>query len=754
VKARTFRGLHRIHQYQVGDLLLEADRIVPAAPVMLSTRGIPAAKVGDETVDSFLSKIKAQSEDYPALKEVLQFLKFSPEDVEAYYESISTTIKITAGCVTIVGAVITVVHLVDELFGPDKEAKSLSYLKHIAQRVDQIYGYLAANDRRGLYDDTVEWRGNLENVRNAVKNSRASRSPLNLKALVDLKTPLDSNLLKMLDPRNGDIAFQRVTYGYSAGYAGTTDTGHWIDCAVSPFMTLTDGKSINYRDPANELQAPIWDPGHYVDMLAGCLTDRMLLVAVTEPAFRSTNYDRLALENLLAGLTAFLNKWRASLIVANPLIGLNGGGHLQHPNSQAPMGIPIGAVDPVTGISFFNSFWLESDWGWVATYEGSIEAKGEADYSDIKNPALAYKRAINLQPRLLEAAIRASGIGHFAELRARLQDVLARYTTGSDFVDLPNATFNLIQMNGPAAQIETVNLGFIGKYSKHPDKQYQGTRYTQIVEKRFRFAMPLRAEVSLIQLGYRIEIANRSIPLIPFSVAPGDGSPVARFPTQPISQEIRIDDWLIYDVYQSSLFSEADEDRFEGVNPPSGPAILIQTRAFPGERIFLNERRGPIALKVDVTFETDYNNPAQPFVGHANVTIRNIDPVAYPGGIILPIAVYETRVGLNNDPEEVPADSMTIHIAPSFLVVGREYFTDRREGLETMNQIFGGLSEKYAISVQPGLPIGPEWQVRRRAVEEVAKDQAIRRLLDAEPEVTQAVVRRFMLPTPVRSHHG
>jgi hypothetical protein len=217
------------------------------------------------------------------------------------------------------------------------------------------------------------------------------------------------------------------------------------------------------------------------------------------------------------------------------------------------------------------------------------------------------KRALDQQPRLLEGAIRASGIGHFAELRARLQDVLARYTTGSDVVELPDATFNLIQMNGPAAQVENVTLGFIGKYSQHPDKQYPGTLH-QTLKKRFRFAMPLRADVSLIQLGYRMEIAGRSITLIPFSVAPGDGSPVTRFPTQPITLEIRIDDWQIYDVYQSGLFSAADEDRLEGVEPPSGLAWLVQVRRFPGERIFLNERPGPVALNVDVTFETDYNN--------------------------------------------------------------------------------------------------------------------------------------------------
>lgn len=742
MKASSFRNVPRIHQYQVGDILLEADRNAPG-PIILSTRGGEPASITNEKVDEFLNAIKAKSEDYPALKSALQFLKFSPADIQAYYDALSTTISFTAGCITIVGAVITIIDMFKDLFGPETEDKSLKYLKHISQRVDQIYGYLGANDRRGLYDETVEWRADLENVRNAVKNARASRSPLNRQALVDLKPDLDANLVKMLDPKNADIAFQRATYGYNGG-------AHWIDAAVSPFLTLTDGTSINYREAAAELQTGIWDPGHYLDMLTGCLTDRMLLVAITEPTFRSTNYDRRALENILSGLTMFLNKWRASLVVANPLVGLNGGGHLQHPNFSAPIGIPIGAVDPVSGLSFFISYWQGFDR--VDTWEWSLAAKGSPDYTEARDPALAYRKAMDLQPRFLEGTIRASGIGRFAEFRSRLQDVLARYTTGSDFVDLPNPTFNLVQMNGPAAQVEQVNLGFIGKYSKNPDKQYDGQRYTQTLEKHFRFAMALRADVSLIQLGYRMEIANVSVPLIPFSVAPGDDSSVIRFPTEPISTEIRLSDWQVYDVYQSGLYSESDEDRFEGIEPSVSP-FIAKVKRFPSERIFLNERRGPIALKVDITFDTDYNNPNQPYVGHANVTIRNLDPAACPGGIILPVKVFETRVGVNNEPEEVPADSMTIHIVPSFLVVGRGYFEDRREGLETMEQIFGGVSDKYAISVQRGIPIGPEWKVRRKAWEEVAKDRAIRKFVEAEPEVGQAIFRRVMPPTPVRSPH-
>jgi hypothetical protein len=266
--------------------------------------------------------------------------------------------------------------------------------------------------------------------------------------------------------------------------------------------------------------------------------------------------------------------------------------------------------------------------------------------------------------------------------------------------------------------------------------------------------MPLRTDVSHIQLGYRMEIAGKNIPLIPYSAAPADGSPGLRFPTQPISTEIRIEDYPVYDVYQSRLFSEYDEDRFEGIEEPSEPMFVTRFRVAPGERIFLNQRTGSIALKVDVTFETDFQNPAQPFVGHANVTIRNIDPAVHPGGIILPVTVYETRVALDEGQEEVPADNMTIHTVPSFLVVGKDYFNDRREGLETMNAIFGGINERYAISVRPDVPIGPEWQIRRRAAEEVVKDRAISRLLETQPEIAQSVVKRFMPPTPVRGHHG
>ena len=79
-------------------------------------------------------------------------------------------------------------------------------------------------------------------------------------------------------------------------------------------------------------------------------------------------------------------------------------------------------------------------------------------------------RGLEPQPRLVEGVIRASGIGRLVELRRRFQDILDRPAAGSDFVDLSNAAFTHLAMKGPEAV--TVDLGLIGKYSKHPHRKY------------------------------------------------------------------------------------------------------------------------------------------------------------------------------------------------------------------------------------------------------------------------------------------
>jgi hypothetical protein len=222
-------------------------------------------------------------------------------------------------------------------------------------------------------------------------------------------------------------------------------------------------------------------------------------------------------------------------------------------------------------------------------------------------------------------------------------------------------------------------------------------------------------------------------------------------------------------VYQSTIFTAAEEDTFEGGDSQL-PAAKFESsrivlspkfdtsRIVPVHRLFLNERKGSVGLDVEISFDADLDSLDQPFAGHATVTIRNVEPEPdevhggeivpgrYRGGVIVPVSVYETRVATKTgETEEFLADQMTVHLVPSFVVLGAEYFSDRRDGLSTMNNMFAEISDRYAIS-QAAIPTDPEWQVRRRAVEEVAKIRALEEFERAEPSVARRMQRRFQLP--------
>ena len=609
MKARRVGRTSVIHPYVFGDFLLEADRARSRGPVVLPVLkgkgGVPPEKAAN-VVDI----IKPAADDYPALTKTLQVFKFSEADVISYHEAIGSLINLASGMVWGVGAVLAVADFVGKLLGPEEDAVSAK-LDQIAKQVGQIYGYLALQEKKGLHVQASEWRDDLTITRTAVKDVRASRSQSNIDKLVALEITCDQNLLKMLNPLSGDIAFLREAYGHEPS---SGQGGHWIDGAVTPFMALSSGQPVDYRNPAHELQATIWDAGHYIDVLLQALNDRLLLCAALEPAYRTTGRGLGQLKDVVDKLTIFLNKWRASMLVMDPLAGLNGGGELQHPVTDAPFGIMIGAVDPVSKLGFYDMWW--SDFTILNIWHGSISAKGAPDESRAKDPALALALALDLQPRLLDGTIRASGIHKLAELRAKLVEIITRATVGSDFVDLPNATFDRTSISGPAAVDPPIELGIEGNYSKNPGKKYAAQRYSQTFDKRFRFAMALRADVSLVQPGYRMEVGGESIDLIKFANAPAGGGGAPRFPAQPITHVIRRENWTVYDVYQTHVFTEFDEDRFEGADPATALGSLgrgeaavpfsaaVVTEAFPTpyqveaelvrrkdwERLFLNER--------------------------------------------------------------------------------------------------------------------------------------------------------------------
>ena len=332
-----------------------------------------------------------------------------------------------------------------------------------------------------------------------------------------------------------------------------------------------------------------------------------------------------------------------------------------------------------------------------------------------------------------------------------MQAIFDRPTTGSDFVLLPNPTFKLFEMVGPAPQVEEVKLPkLLGTLSGN--KTYIGQRYTQRLEKTFRFAMALRTDVSKVQLGYRMTVGDTNIPLIQFSTAYAGAT---RFPTQPISVEIREDSWRVYDVHQSGLFSSWDEDEFEGETAMSPVETLSAYYGWPytpPERLFVNERAGQVALKVDISFEADLISPDYPFAGYATVTIRNLDPAQCRDGVIVPIQIYERRVvdivSEQRVTEEFLADEMTIHIVPSFLVLGSDYFADRRTAQQALEDGYRAVNSRWK---QPPpielIPVDPQWQVRRIAMEEVVKIQVIEQFQREHPEVAEQILSRYRAPS-------
>jgi hypothetical protein len=110
------------------------------------------------------------------------------------------------------------------------------------------------------------------------------------------------------------------------------------------------------------------------------------------------------------------------------------------------------------------------------------------------------------------------------------------------------------------------------------------------------------------------------------------------------------------------------------------------------------------------------------------------------------VRVYETVVSpVTNSPQEQLADSMTLHIVPSFLLVDDEYFADRENGYKILGGIVDELDKEYSISVTPG-PIDPMWQVRSEAESVTATLAAYEALAQREPERMQQLMSQRMEP--------
>lgn len=758
-----YLGVHPSTHYLPGDPLLERDRL---ATLSLKPLGGPAA--------ASPTTPPVKDDSLPALRDALTFLKFTPEQIEELMTGIQSTVKIVSGIISVVGAVTSVVDLLSKLgaFGPKEDATQVA-LQQIGSRLNQIYNYLVDQEIKGLHVQAVGWRAAQAGARNALSNAQISPTLDILNALVGRAGQLDDALFQMLSPENGQIAFLRQVYQYAPNQF------HWVDAATPPFMMRTDGLAVNFADPAQDLQTRIWDPGHYIDVLFSALTERMLIMVTVEPAFRSTGYDRTQLKLLVERLTVFIHAWRSAMLVAIPAAGLNGGlpmlfgqaaiplpgeGILQSPyrpnahnqgSQSAPPGIVVGAVDPVTGITSWEPFY--DGFETVGTvhlndYGVAKEAWGGGfDYVKAKDPVKALATATQRQTQDLDQVIAGSGIGELVKLRAQLQ-LAALGVLGSDFVQLPNARFRLVQhgikIDGSPnfalrqGAVEHVDLGGLSPFSPDPAKTYPGVRYFQECEKTFSFRMAVATRMTRIQLGYRLRIGDTDITLIAYSNNGFLGTPSPAFPTETISVEIH-DTVQVYNVRQSQVFSFAEENLFEAGQPiPSSPWA---TSGWKG-RLFMDPRPGKLALAVEVRFEHDASG--QQYSGQAFVTIRNLNPEEFPDGAIVPVYVYETHIGNDNQPQEVLAESMTVHIVPSFMVMRADYFSAYWEASEFLGNTAKALSERFARHTRTTVQAIPDpaWAIREQVLDTVARVDAVNALRLSERSAVAEVMGQLRPP--------
>jgi hypothetical protein len=673
-------------------------------------------------------------DQYKWLTSGLEFLKFDGDTVKDLYDAIGSVINLVSGVVSVVGAVSSMVDLCKTLgiFKATKDPNTVR-LEKIGEQIQAMYEYLERAATAGLYGETKPWRSDLSTSISYRDDAQISRSDNVMQDLRDRAAALDTSLDEMLV--SGDITFLRSTYGCQPYKA------HWIDAAKSPFMTLNNGAPTNLADPSRNLAGTIWDAGYFIDILTRGLGERIALATAVEPAFHSTGYHRDRMGQIAAMLADFIKQWTAAILVANPAAGLNNGGQLLdplegNPADGAPVGIAIGAADPITGVSNVQTF-SGFEIRYKRTYFPGSAWGGVWDESRAVDLNAALDAANAAHYSLVQQVLAACGIDKLKALEQQYW-MLAHAPMESEFVYFRDPVA-LIRTGPTLVASRQVDLGDLKKYSPNPAKTYAAQEFTQQIGKRFSFNIAKRADTSQIQLGYRLVIGDQSINLCDYSPDP--------LPPKASQQHTITISAPVLDCYQTGPFSLADEDTFEDTGSP-----------ISGQRLLLNQRTEKITLEVDVAFAPDAGSLH--FSRPVAVTVRSPDGISFGGAAVVDVMVLETLTGDNFQPEEVLGDQMTVHLVTDYLVAGQDFFTDWALAMQRMMhaQLVFATQKKFSlgdlVDQIPHQPFPDPQYVTMRydlaARHGVAFLEAVERI---HPDAA-AVIQRFQLPAAETAQRG
>ena len=581
--------------------------------------------------------VKAANAPSPTVfqKVLLRGFKMSGDEVRKLSQMFSFVQGILGAIGTITGAYATIKVLLDltGLLKPDDPFKEVK--DFMAGWFLQFKDYHQDEEDEQQIDRRIDWEGKIAGAKAALYDLNNSRSETNFDNAVAALNALVTALFEMLAtaqipdlqatvPAAGSITFAQAAYGYppAGPFDSVNPPEHWVAYAMPPYMRTTSGRPIQYSNTADNLTKRIWDPGYYIDTLTIGVGYFISLLTAIEPAFRATGHARRQVADLAKALEVFVAAWRGSLFVTNVDVFLPPDSpqdqtYLVHPfmNPGKPLktrGIPLGVADPVSGLAAFVPVWSE----------GFVFA-GPTPYDTVPRTVVnsTVARAISI------AALAEAVKGMEAVCGIRALEILQGRVAELGLYGLYGSMFTKIERGAKAPPpgpghmpgvpwllephfffvSEEIELGEIGVKAGKPGKKYLATRFFDPNVRTFRIPMVRRMDGSGIQLGYRLEVSvgsdvpnSASLVLAEFDAiaSPTEQPGLPLFPSAALSLPITTDHATLYDVIQSAHFTQEDEEMFERgeVN-------------FARQRLFVNRRTGRVALRCNVTFAIDFNNP-------------------------------------------------------------------------------------------------------------------------------------------------
>ncbi len=686
-----------------------------------------------------LGSLPVQTLKADTLSTVLKFLKFRPDEIRDLKSIIGTAIEIGSSISSIVGAVGTVVGLAQKLgILGQQEDKVETYLKNINTRVNYIYNFLLQKERRGLFKESVEWRIDADQTREAIGNLKTSRSDNVLDAAELRLGSLSKAISLMLDPVSGVINFSAEAYG--------GPTSNWVNFATSPLMVTHTGERISL---ASGSASEIWDAGHYIDVLIYALRERLLATAMLEPPFQGTAYDRAGLEPVAAMISTFVEKWKASILEFDPNSMIGDGGQLYnpwHPYPSEPAAlkesIVVGAVDPVTGISSVDTF------GEFDTRVSLMENPAGSPWSTVfATDVSAARFAANAARKSrYQQVVQSCGIPELEEL-AKAYAAAAAPSSGLVF-GLPSqlklGTHPGPALSGPLVSIfepvgslsefighpEQITLGDFGAFAGTPGKTYSAERFFAGQPKSTSVKVALRGSRTENQLGYRLLVCGKDIPLLPFSI--GGGSGVEGFPIEPIEVTHQFET-KVWDVCQARMLSFAEQNRLD-VEP--NYTLRIDNRRRPGKA----------SVRINVVYMPPAIDTAQSYFGTVDVQITPEDIEQFRDAFQAEIKFIETIVGEDDQPATREA-TVKATIAPTYLIVEKKFFDDYQKAFEAMLRSAKDLvkeAELTTITLIP--PEHPDWHQRLDVLVENGMHW-FKSTAEVKPDLVRSTIVNLQLPT-------